>query len=317
MAITADCFGDIWRMVKLHAPGAPFGLVRDWTDAAYKTLCQRRPWGFTRVEYHLTTLAQRSLTVTFTLGSKTITSTAGFVVATDPGRQIRVGTYPVYTIDTVTDTSTATLDLAWSGTPGAQTAQILNAYVTLPDDFGAFELVTDPSNQRLIGWWYTQEDLGRLDPVRTSSDANPRALISRKLSACTSTLGQVVYEWWPYPTTAKAYPCFYRQRGLSPADTTRLQGVLAQRGDIIQTGALAACAMWPGTAEQKNPYFNLQTARMLKDDFDRECAKLELRDDDQDQQTWVAQPYHHWAMWDLYGDTASLRSSAATTSDYY
>jgi hypothetical protein len=314
--MASETFGDVWRKVRLHAPGAPFGLVRDWTDSAYKTLCQRRPWGFTRVEIHLQTLASRTVTVTFTPGSRDITSAAGFVVATDPGRQIRVSTGLVYTLDTVPSTSAATLTLPWSGAAGAQTATLLDAYLTLPEDFGAFELVADTVNQRLIGWWYTQEDLGRLDPGRQSSDAGPRCLVSRGLSTRAATLGQPVYEWWPYPTGANVFPCFYRQKGLSPADTTRFQGVLSQRGDILETGALAQCAMWPGTAEQKNPYFNIKLAKTLKDDFERECARLELRDDDQAQQTWVAQPYHRWQMWDLFGDTDYLRSTDATLADY-
>jgi hypothetical protein len=309
-------FGDTWRRVRLAAPGVPFGLVRNWTQDAYNALAARRPWSFTRVEYQIPTLAARSISVTFTQGSLNITSAALFV-ASDAGRQIRVGTFPLYTISVVTDASTATLDTIFSGVDGAQTAQILSAYVTMPADFGAFELITDPYNQRLISWWHTQEELGRLDPTRTSSDANPRALVSRGLSIRPATLGQVVYEWWPHPTVAKAFPCFYRQDAQDLADARVLTGVLGKRSDILETGALAECARWPGTAEQRNPYFNLQLAKTLKDDFERDCAHLELRDDDQDQQTWVAAPYQRWGVWDLYGDTSILRATDADISDYY
>lgn len=309
-------FGDVWREVRLHAPSVPFGLVRIWTQDAYKKLCERRPWGFTRKEFTIQTLAARSITVTFAAGSTAITSAALFV-ASDAGRQIRVGTFPSYTIVTVTDASNAILDLAFSGSDGAQTAQILNAYVTMPADFGAFELITDPANQRLISWWHTQEELGRLDPTRTSSDANPRALISRSLSTRAATLGQVQYEWWPYPTAAKTFPCFYRARPVDLADDAVLIGVLGTRTDILVDGALASCAMWPGTEERKNPYFSLAMAKAMKDDFERECATLELRDDDQDLQSWTAAPYQAWGVWDLYGDTSVLRATDATIGDYY
>ena len=59
-------FGDIWRMVRLHAPGAPFSLVRNWTQSAFEELCERRPWTFLSAEARMSTLTSRSLTITFT-----------------------------------------------------------------------------------------------------------------------------------------------------------------------------------------------------------------------------------------------------------
>lgn len=308
-------FGDIWRKVRLHAPEAPFGLVREWTLAAYKELCERRPWVFLQQEIHLQTLASRTLSVTVTAGSTTITSAAGFV-ASDAGRQVRVGTTPTYTINTVTDASTAVLDLAYSGSSGAATATILSAYVTMPADFGAFLLVADPYNQKILPWWHTQEELTRLDPSRTSSDANPRCLVAQTLSTAPATLGQMRYEWWPAPTAAKAFPAYYRQSPQALADTDVLLGVLGDRGEILETGALMFCARWPGTSARKNPYFSMATYRELKDDFEKDCAHLELRDDDQSLQSWTVLPYHRWTTWDLAGGTDTLRSSDATVFDY-
>ncbi len=310
-----DNFGDIWRRVRLHCPAAPFALVKDWTQQAYKRLHDRRPWVWSMRETRLSIEAARSLTGVFVQGSRLIQSTAGFV-AGDAGRQIRVGTYPVYTIVSVEDASNATLDLAYAGTGGSLTAQILSAYQTLPADFGAFMLVVDPTVQRQIAWWYTQDQLARIDPLRVSSGTPQRALIATTDSPALATLGQARSEWWPYPLTAVQYPAWYRAKPLALLDADLLQGVLATRGDILEAGALARCARWPGTAEAKNPYFNIQLAKELADQFDKECATLELRDDDQAQQSWVALPYHQWPAWGLSGSTEVLRASDATVGDY-
>lgn len=311
----SQTFGDCWRKVRLHLPDAPFGLVREWTLQAYKELCERRPWVWTTVEYQLQTLASRTLTVTFTAQSATITSAAGFV-ASDQGRQIKVSSIPIYTIIEVVDASTATLDQPYTATAGAQTATIFSGYLTMPADFGSFMLVTDPYNQRLIGWWYTQEELGRLDPARTSSDGTPRGLVARKLSPALDSLGQYQFEWWPSPTQAKAFPSYYRARPQDLQDTDVLRGALAERSDILREGALMFASKWPGTAAAKNPYFSLAAYKLQKDAFEQACAKLELRDDDMAQQTWSTLPYHRWATWDLSVDGRYLRMTDATVADY-
>lgn len=316
--IALKTFGDAWRLVRLHASQAPFGLVREWTQSAFSELAERRPWLWAMVEDRLAILAERSLTVTFTQGSKTITSAAAFLAA-DVGRQIRVGSLPVYTITAVdAGLSSATLDIAYAATGGAATAAIFTGYVTMPADFGAFLLVADVSNQRQVSYWYTQADLGLIDPGRTSSGTPLRALVATTMSPVPATAGQARYELWPRATSAAQYPCWYRKRPDALTDDTVLPGVLQQRGDILRLGALAQCALWPGTPEHANPYFNLGTHNRLQDQFEDACAILELRDDDQAQQTWQTLPYHGWPVWELnWGDTAYLRSHDATISDYY
>lgn len=294
----------------------PFGLIRDWTQSAYRDLCDRRPWLFALVEGRMSTLASRTVTVTVTQGSKTVTSAAGFVTS-DVGRQIRVGYLPIYTIVAYVDASTVTLDLAYAAVSGTVPATILSAYVTMPADFGAFMLVLDTVNQRQLGYWYTQQDLALVDPGRTYSGYPQRGLAATTPSPVPATLGQTRYELWPTPNSAAQWPYWYRARPQELADTDLLQGVLATAGDILQAGALAECARWPGTADKPNPYFNLNTYRTFKDSFEADCAKLELRDDDQAQQSWEALPMHHWATWGLGFDTQSLRNHDATTADYF
>ena len=308
-------FGDVWRRVRLET-GAPFGLCRTWAQEAYEVLAERRPWVWQMRETRLSIAAARSLTVTFTQDARTITSAAGFQ-ASDAGRQIRVGTYPFYTITVVQDASNAVIDLPYAGVSGAAAAQILSAFQIMPADFGAFLLVIDQTALRQVAWWFTQEELARYDPTRAVAGDPQRALLATTPSPAPTTLGQMRYEWWPTPVSARVYPAWYRARPAQLGDDDLLQGVLGDRGLILKTGALAACARWPGTVDAKNPHFNLALARDLADRFDRECAALELRDDDQAQQSWVALPYHRWPAWGLGGDTTVLRASDATLADYY
>lgn len=309
----AESFGDAWRRVRLHMPDAPFGLVREWTQHAYEDLTNRRPWQFTKVDAQLSVPAARDLACTCAVGSTTVTSAAGFLT-TDVGLQLRVsGALPVSTIIAYVDASTVTLDQAWTGTAGAQTLQILGLYQIMPADFGAFLTCVDPSTQRPIPWWFTQTELDRIDPTRTSSGTTPRVLVAQTLSPVPATRGQARYEWWPAPTSASVVPYMYRKAAQPLADTDPLLGVLNAR--VLSTGALAYGAAWPGSADAKNPYFNLTLAKGLKDQFDRECAKLELRDDDQAQQTWDPSP-RRGGLLDLAADTTFLRSTDATLNDY-
>lgn len=308
-------FGSCWREVRLHVPDAPFGLVRSWTQSAYEALCERRPWVWTRKQGQLQVPASRSITCVVTLNSLTVTS-AGLFLSTDVGLQFRVGSGAYYTIMAFASTSSVTVDQPYTGTTGSTTATLSGTYQILPADFGAFILVADPSIQRQVAWWYTQDDLGLVDPSRTIQTSVPRALISTTPSPVPATLGQPRSEWWPSPSTARVYPYFYRQAPQALADTDLLQGVLATRNGVLVTGALMECALWPGTSERKNPYFSNVTYRQFKDKFEQECAHLELRDDDQSQQSWQALPYHHWAAWSLGGDTHYLRESDASVYDY-
>lgn len=316
LPLMAQNFGDVWRRVRLHATGAPFGLVRGWVQDAYEDLCERRPWTWLQRETRLATLASRTLTVGFVQDSQVITSAVGGFLATDVGRQIRVGTYPYYTITVVQDAWNAVIDLPYADVGGSLTASILSAYQTLPADFGAFLLIADLSVQRQIAWWYTAEELARVDPLRSSAGDPQRAIIPTTLSPVPTTLGQPRAEWWPSPASAKVYPAWYRARPQPLADTDVFQGVLRDHTGALESGALARCARWPGTAEAKNPYFNVALGQQLRDDFDKACATLELRDDDQAQQSWVALPYHRWPAWGLGGDTTTLRASDATVADY-
>ncbi len=312
----ADTFEDSWRRARLHFPGVPALLVRDWVQDAYTRACEYRGggWSFLRKSGFLTTLASRSLLVTLTQGSATVTS-VGLFVATDAGRQLRLGSDPVYTIASFTDVNTITLDQPYAATGGADTATILDAYFTTPTDFKRFLIIGDPYQQRIIPFWFNQDALGVSDPNRLVSDNGPLGLIAHGPSTAVATLGQMQYEYWPYPTSARQYPYLYYRQAERLADASTFPGVFANRSDLFKLGAQLQAAEWPGTADQKNPYYNLALADRLEKKWNYELQLLSLADDNQApedllQADWAAR------YGGLYTPDSYLRRSDATVLDY-
>jgi hypothetical protein len=311
-------FADVWRKVRLYVPDAPVFLVRTWVQDAYASLCDRRGWVWSVEQGQLVSQVSRdNLAVTVTQGSTTVTS-AGLFTSADVGRQFRVGSYPVYTIYSLTDANTITLDQAYYGSANGAvtTAQILDAYATLPANFGRFVIVVSPDNQRIVPWWATQEELDLVDPTRQSTDSYPRLLVARQGSTTPATLGQMQYEYWPYPTALQALQYYMITRPTDLTDTHVFRGVLAHRTDVLEAGALAAAAKWPGTRERPNPYFNLQLARMHQQEFEAAANQLDLRDDDQNQQSLGQIPWQKINTWAWAYNTQLLQATDATLADY-
>lgn len=313
--MAASSYSEVVRTVRLYASTAPLFLVRAWVNAAYKDLCSKRRWSFLRAETTLAVGDARALTaVTATQASATLTAAAEFLAA-DVGRQIRIGTYPYYTITAVTDASTVTLDRPYGGlSVGPVAAQILDAYVTLPSDFGSFRTIADMYNRRPVPFWGHEDELLAMDPRREYSGI-PRAFVVAAPSPVPATLGQVRYEIWPASTAARAYPALYNKQEDALTDRDSFTGVLRDGGEVLVEGALWKAAEWPGTPDQKNPYFNLAVAAAKKATFDFQAQQLSLRDDDHapDDLSTV-----DWSRYDTLARTATaLRSSDATLTDYF
>jgi len=245
---------------------------------AWKKICSQRAWSFLRAETQFLISASRSGTATVVRGNSTVTGVSLVFVATDVGRQIRFGTdFPqtILAVDLVLNT--ATLDRAYSGASGAAvTGTILDCYVTCPTDFGSFISVVDHSSGIHLRLWVSQEELNKWDPQRTYSGLEPLVLAALG----ESSTGLLRYELWPYPTSEKALLVRYLRSAVEILDTDVLPGVFAERSDILVTGALAEAASWPGSVEQKNPYFNLMLAAAKRAEFQAEILKLTLRDED-------------------------------------
>lgn len=310
-------FTEVWRRVRLYAPDAPALLVRDWIQGAYNDLCGRRHWGWLRKDGLITTKASRSLTLTVTEGSSTVTS-LGLFVASDAGRQIRLSTAsPIYTISTVDDVSTVTLTEFYRGTSGAILATIQDIYLVMPEDFRSFLEVTNFAIQRPVAWWISRELLDAVDPSRIQGDAYFRALVAATYSQAAATEGRVTYEAWPFPSAATTYGMTYFSRADTIAEDSPLPGLLATRTDILVEGGLARCARWPGLPDKKNPYFNLPLALQHDLRFDRFCLQLDVMDDDQYLMSLDQVDLAQWGLGQLSADTSYLRASDATTGDYF
>lgn len=317
---TGPTFEDVWREVRLSVPQAPVMLVRSWVQRAYKRLSDRRQWGWRIQEGQLTWAdARNNLLCTVTVGSSTVTSAALFT-SSDVGRQFRVGTYPIYTIIALLDASTILLDRAYAaGSPtGAQAAQILDAYATLPRGFSNFEMLLSVTWQRLVPWWASAEELSLLDPIRMNSGPSPWLLGARCFSPCPLTLGQVQYEYWPKPIQAGNLQYYTVSRPLTLSDTSVFTGVLADRTDILVTGALSQAARWPGPSKtQPNPYFNLGLSAQLETQFLADCNQLDLRDDDEYPQSFDTLQWQKYRAWAWAYDTRLLQATDATLGAYF
>lgn len=308
-------YGDVWRRVRLHAPNAPARLVQTWVMDTYRNLIDKRGWLFRTLSAQLPVLAARTITVTVTLGSDIVTS-AGLFVSTDEGRCFSSGTYPLYQINRFLNANTLQLTLPYYGTgTGAIPGLIQDAYATMPTDFGRFVVVVDPVQQLLVPWWATQMELDALDPTRTAATATARLLVAAQPSPCQATRGQTQYEYWPKPQAAGALQYSYIQRPTQLQDDDVFAGVLRDRTDVLELGALMRLAQWPGTKDAPNPYFNLQLAKLHADQYAAAALQLDLRDDDQGQQSWDTQPWQRAGLGWAY-PTHLLQASDATLSDY-
>lgn len=313
----AETFGDVWRRVRLHVPSAPTFLVREWVNTAWKPFARMRHWTFLRGELRLTIAAARDLAaVTVTNGSTSVTS-AGLFLPADAGRQIRLASYPIYTIQSVTDVNTIVIDPAYGETGATAAATIFDGYAVLPADFESFRLIADPYNQRRLAWWISADQLNVLDPTRQASDSGPRLLTAVSPSAYPGTLGQVRYEYWPRPTAARSFPAYYNKLASRLSDTTTFTGVLAEGADVLMTGCLAQAARWPGTGDLKNPYFDLALARQLQTDFLAGVQQLALRDDEQAPDDLATVHWERWPLADLAYNDQALRATDATIADLY
>lgn len=314
----AQSYSEVVRTVRLYASTAPLFLVREWINDAYKDLTRSRNWSFLRGEMALTIAAARALAaVTVTLGSTTVTS-AGLFVAADAGRQFAVGTYPLYTVQSVPDANTIILDRAYAGDTGAPTtAKIFDGYAVMPADFGSFRVIADTYNRRRLAFWIHEDELNLVDPARDCSDSGPRVLVAASPSTFTATAGRIRYEYWPQPTSARYYPALYNKQADALSEVDTFTGVLADGGDVLVTGALAKAAEWPGTPDVRNPYFNANLAVAKRGEFLDKVQKLALKDDAHYGDDLIPVDWASMPLSTLAYDATGLRATDATLADYF
>jgi len=312
-------FGDVYSGVLLRTPGADPLLVREWVQEAYEAACDAKVWSHQRVESSIIINDQHAGTLTATRGSATISVGAGtmVLVAADVGRQIRQASIPLYTIISVdTMAQTAVLDRIYAETTGLQAFTILDAYWTAPEDFWRFNAVLDPTNKWKLRWWITEDILNKVDPARQAT-GSPWLLASQAYSPVVADLGKPRYEVWPYCVSARSLYVMYYSKPTILSEDTPLIGPFSRGGkDLLVQGALARCALWPGTAALKNPYFDLRLAEMHEKSFQARLQNLESKDEDL-YPTYLPMAEYTWSPYPL--DSNYLQSHVPETieSVYY
>lgn len=276
----AQTFGDVVRSVRGHCPLAPALLARSWVQNGLKKIGDRRHWSHLRGEGELFFKDARSGTATFTQGSDLVAPGTLTFSAADVGRQIQTASKGLPRTIKAYSAPNAQLDSAWLEATVTATSKVLDAYATMPEDFGSFMAVLDPASQAQLAWWVTEDELNLRDPGRTQAGA-PRAFVSRRLaSEPAASLGRVQYELWPYVDSARKIQYYYSKRQKEYLDTEYFEGIFRMREDIPLLAALVEACEWPGNGESKNPYFSLQLAERKNTQLTRELEQLETRDEE-------------------------------------
>jgi hypothetical protein len=152
-------------------------------------------------------------------------------------------------------------------------------YAVMPADFASFKVVVDQARQVRLSYWHSLDELRLVDPA-LSATGQPSALVASTPSTDPATLGRARYQLYPHGSAATLTAIYHRQ-GDRLIDTDIFTGVLADGAEVLVAGALAQAALWPGTGEKPNPYFNATLAQTKTNEFKYGVQMLALRDDEQ------------------------------------
>ena len=151
--------------------------------------------------------------------------------------------------------------------------------IVLPRDFASFKVVVDQARQVRIPFSYTLDELLTADPS-LGATGQPNALVATSPSVDPPTLGQTRYRLYPSGVAVTLTAVYHRQ-GDRLTDGDVFAGVLADGAEVLVAGALAQAALWPGTGDRPNPYFNAGLAQTKASEFKYGVQMLSLRDDEQ------------------------------------
>jgi len=191
------------------------------------------------------------------------------------------------------------------------TATASDQYAVLPADFASFKVVVDKAHERRIPFWYSLDQLAVVDPALTTT-GEVTALVAATPSPDAATLGRTRYRYYPWGGASTLTAVYYRQRSRL-TDTDVFTGVLADGAEVLVAGALAQAALWPGTGDKPNPYFNAGLAQAKVAEFTHGIQMLSLRDDEQ----YPDDLWDSWLLADCGLATGDPRRTDATTADVW
>lgn len=189
-----DRYGDIWNRALLRCPAASSFLVRDWTRNAFRQIAERRRWSWlVRFGQFIAPKLYNQGRVHVTTGSPMVHGHETRWDASMAGRQFRVGTTaPIYTIVTVEDHETLTLDAVWGSHSREHiNYEIYQCFFTPPMDFHSLVTIWDPAMNWQLWRHITQEELNTWDAQRASR-GQVYSVVSRDYTrAWIGTVGKV------------------------------------------------------------------------------------------------------------------------------
>lgn len=286
-------FEQLWRGLFVYFPECPLPIAQQCVNTAYSKGLRRGRWAGQRASGVFTIDAPQVGTDLRATFGDTLFINQGVMVwdSTLVGMQIVVGGGgPFYTIVEVTDPTHLTVDIPFAGETATGLDYIVQQiYLTPPSDFASFISVIDTDNNWKLHLTFAQEQLDYFDGQRTTS-GTPFILAGGVPYATplNETIPRPRFELWPRPGGAKSYPFHYIKR-LPLLSAASDRPVFPFQGDILRHGALAELALWPGTKQLPNPYFDMQQYAAHRQIFEDGLKELE-RDDQELAQTMIS--YH-------------------------
>jgi hypothetical protein len=227
-------------------------------------------------------------TVAVTTGQNSVIGTGTTWTSSMVGLQFRIGfTFPTYTITAVPSPTSLKLDLNWGGATYATASyQIYQSIVNLGTNVKKILAVINQTQGYRLILEMPQEVLNVSDAWRATTGW------TYMLASYTPTSGNVPgvpagipqWELYPAPVSAQAFPFLaYTQPPdlKNDSDTP----VLAIRSDVIVLGSIPDVLTWGGP--KKNAYYDPRTAAMKKGEYNEECMKMKLMDNNLDQKDLI------------------------------
>jgi len=154
--------------------------------------------------------------------------------------------------------------------------QVYRCYFTPADgagnfitDFLMFTVILNPTDGYAIvgkNLFLSKKELDARDPTR-GSQGTPYGIASYKVDAN----GNPIYEAWPHPTFARAFPYIYRRRGLPLSNTQDVPGTLSS-DLVIQKGISYACD-WAIMNQKRIPELTDIDFRLIQAEANRKYEK--------------------------------------------
>jgi hypothetical protein len=171
-----DTFTTLWNRVQLRVPAAGPDLCQDLIRDKFQQLVERRTWSWlTGVGSFYSPSYANPGTVSVTSGSAVVTGSGTSFTAALLGKQLRVGaiggsSYPTYSIEQRTSSTSLVLDRAWVGPDlSAQAYMLFQCYFPVPEDFQEFYSVTNTTANYRLNHNATQAEFDSYDPQRSQS----------------------------------------------------------------------------------------------------------------------------------------------------